>query len=259
MQPNPVSTIVTKHNNATYSQENITQFLLHNPASQDKKLIIISPGGYKGFYMMGLAAYIKKHYDLSDYIYSGASAGAWNSLLMTYKHDIAIFRQHINDPTIRTAKSISEMEQVLKHRLLDSYSTKDFDLDRLFIGVTTVERGRKPATTIYTRFDDLEDAIDCCIASSHIPFITGNMTHTYHNLLSFDGGFSKYPYLGFTKPVLHITPGMWKSADVPAKIWKDIHEYTTLFSKDRYEFSELYDQGYRDAIYRKDILDKLLL
>jgi hypothetical protein len=259
MQPYPASTIVTKNNNASYSPENITQFLLHNPGNQGKKLISISPGGYKGFYMMGVAAYVKKHYDLSNYIYSGASAGAWNSLLMTYQGDISIFRQHITDPTIRGAKSISEMEQVLKRRLLESYSTKDFDLDKLFIGVTTVERGRKPSTTIYTRFAHLEDAIDCCIASSHIPFITGNMTYTYHNLLSFDGGFSKYPYLGFIKPVLHITPGMWKSSDIPANIWKDIHEYTTLFSKDRYEFDALYDQGYRDAIYRKDILDKLLL
>lgn len=259
MQSHPASTIITKHNNATYSQDNMTQFLLHNPENQDKKLISISPGGYKGFYMMGVAAYVKKHYDLSNYIYSGASAGAWNSLLMTYKGDISIFREHITDPTIIGAVSIAEMEQVLKRRLLESFSEKDFDLDRLFIGVTTVERGRKPSTTIYTRFENLEDAIDCCIASSHIPFITGNMTHTYHNLLSFDGGFSKYPYLVFTKPVLHITPGMWKSNDVPAKIWKDIHEYTTLFSKDRYSFESLYDQGYRDAIYRKDILDKLLL
>ena len=54
------------------------------PVQDDKKLIILTPAGMYGFYVLGVASYLKQHYDLSDYIFSGASAGAWNSLFLTY-------------------------------------------------------------------------------------------------------------------------------------------------------------------------------
>ena len=39
----------------------------------------------KGFYLFGISSYIKKNYKLDNYIFSGASAGAWNSLFMCFK------------------------------------------------------------------------------------------------------------------------------------------------------------------------------
>ena len=30
-------------------------------------------------------------------------------------------------------------------------------------------------------------------------------------LISFDGGLVNYPYVNFSKPVLHINPSMWKN------------------------------------------------
>ena len=30
---------------------------------------------------------------------------------------------------------------------------------------------------------------------SHIPYITGNMIHMYDKQITFDGGFSSFPYL----------------------------------------------------------------
>ena len=38
----------------------------------DKKLIISTPGGLHGFYLMGITSFIKERYDLSDCIFSGA-------------------------------------------------------------------------------------------------------------------------------------------------------------------------------------------
>ena len=84
----------------------------------------------------------------------------------------------------------------------------DFDLKRLFIGVTTVNNF-KIQTNIFSDFNYLEDAIDCCIASSHIPLITGNLTNRYRKFYTFDGGFSKYPYLNITNSTLHVCPEMW--------------------------------------------------
>ena len=60
---------------------------LLNYTNSNKKLIIITPGGLKGFYVLGICSYIKENYNISDYVFSGASAGSWNSLFLSYKHD----------------------------------------------------------------------------------------------------------------------------------------------------------------------------
>jgi hypothetical protein len=43
----------------------------------------------------------------------------------------------------------------MKTRILQHYTTEDFDLRRLFIGVTTLN-GFYPETTIYSDFQNLE-------------------------------------------------------------------------------------------------------
>lgn len=248
--------LITKSNNKTYYKEDIDKWFSNNTAIHSKKLITLSPGGYKGFYMLGIVRFLKKNYNLSDYIFSGASAGAWNSLMLSFKYDIEAFKYHIMDDAIQNAKSIAETEQILKKKLLRYYRTEDFDLAKLFIGVTAI-KNNKPHTIIYTQFESLEDAIDCCIASSHIPLITGNITYFYNDMLSFDGGFSKYPYFNVSKPVVHITPSIWMKH--PPGVVSNIHGYTTLFSKDKYNFSEICEKGYTDSYANKDFLDKLLL
>ena len=45
----------------------------------------LSPGGLRGFYTHGICKFIRYNYDLSNYTYYGASAGAWNSLYMSVK------------------------------------------------------------------------------------------------------------------------------------------------------------------------------
>jgi hypothetical protein len=95
--------------------------------------------------------------------------------------------------------------------------------------------------------------------------VTGGLTNIYQNFFSFDGGFSKYPYLNITKPVLHITPSIWKKNDRNDKNDKNkdrnlkITDYTTLFSKNNFIFIDMVDKGYRDAEENKDELDKIFL
>ena len=187
-----------------------TLYLKENENVADKKLISISPGGFKGFYMLGTATFIKENYKLDKYIFSGASAGAWNSLFMTYKHDPIDFVINVLDDRLNNAISIFDLEYEIKYKILHRYTEIDFDLQKLFIGVTSFEN-MKVKTHIFSDFDTLEDALNCCIASSHIPYITGTtFLNKYQNMNAFDGGFSKYPYLNIIKPSLHITPNMWK-------------------------------------------------
>ena len=251
-----IRNIKSKH---TFGESEVNRFLDDNEYIKDKKLISISPGGFKGFYVMGVCKFIKDNYNLDNYIFSGASAGAWNSLLLCFNRDINEIQNKIIDMTLQNTNKISDIEKRIKIKMLENYQTSDFELRKLFIGVTTFDNyNYKTNTTIFTGFDSLEDALDCCIASSHIPLVTGGFTNVYRDILSFDGGFSRYPYLNTTRSLLHITPRIWKKDSSNKTITSmSIHDYTTLFSKAQYQFSEMVEKGYKDSINNKKVLDEV--
>jgi hypothetical protein len=250
--------IRTINNQHTFNENDVELFLNENEFIKNKKLISISPGGLKGFYMLGICKYLKQNYNLDNYIFSGASAGAWNSLMLCFNRDISEIEDVLFDSDLQKTKSISELEYLMKYKILSKYTTEDFDLRRLFIGVTTVS-SYKTNTTIFSGFDNLDDAINCCVASSHIPLITGGLINYYRNILSFDGGFSKYPYLNITNSVLHITPNIWRKKQNQENVPLTISDYTTLFSKDKFDFKDLIKEGYQDTLHNRDFLDKKLL
>ena len=76
--------IHTINNRQTFDESEIETFLNENQFIRNKKIISISPAGYKGFYVMGVCKYIKQNYNLDNYVFTGASAGAWNSLLLCF-------------------------------------------------------------------------------------------------------------------------------------------------------------------------------
>lgn len=255
--------IISSKNNNIYCNSEAKLFIEDNNFLSDKKIITISPGGFKGFYLLGILTYIKEKYDTEDLIYSGASAGAWNSLFMCYKGDPLSLVYNLLDSNIKKAKSITEMEYFLKYKLLSSYKDEDFDLKRLFIGVTTL-KFFTPCTNIFSDFETLEDAINCCFASSHIPFVTGGITNKYHNMFTFDGGFSKYPYLKNDNLVLHISPSMWyqineTSQNCIKKNIRTIKKFYEFFSISKNNFIELFDDGYQDAKKHKKYLDSIFV
>ena len=227
---------------------------------ENQTVLTISPGGIKGYYMMGTSAYIKEHYNISSMVFSGASAGAWNTLVMTFKGDTRELIKLATHPRMTAVKSILEMEKEFKNTILTTYTRDDFDLEKIFIGMTNIVAG-KPHAVIYHGFDNLEDVLNACIASSHIPFITGDLTTIYNNMYSFDGGFSKHPYLNGS--IFHITPSMWKNntgmivKPPRRKLLGKIDEYTTLFSKDHYDLVQLFQHGYDDAHLNRDKLDAI--
>jgi Patatin-like phospholipase len=260
--------IITNKNNLIYCEKDKELFLEDNNFIKNKKLISISPGGLKGFYELGVLSYIKDNYDMDKYIFSGASAGSWNALFMCFKKDTKHFVYTLLDYKLSQINNIKELEYFLKYKLLSNYNNDDFDLRRLFIGVTTIKR-LKPATNIFSDFNSLEDAINCCIASSHIPLVTGGLTNRYHDMYTFDGGFSNYPYLNFTENVLHITPSMWKKLNnnkISANNKPFLDSFTSvnvilelfLMIKNR-NYMELFDNGYLDAKNNKELLDKVFL
>ena len=167
------------------------------------------------------------------------------------------------------------MQKRLRDMLLNNFCDEDFALDNLFIGITHL-KFFIPHTIIYSGFESLSDAIDCCMASSHIPVLTGDIVNNYRGFNAFDGGFSKYPYLNLIKPILEIKPNVWSSALLPCippppkfcgaerkgvVKYKPtyIEEFTTLFSKNIYDLVELFELGFLDTFENKEVLDSIFL
>ena len=269
--------IINKKKDKNFLNEENENYLIQNSFLQNKRLISISPGGFKGFYLFGILSFIKENYDLQDFIYSGASAGSWNALFMCLKRDNDSYLKILMmDEELKKTATIFDFEKKMKSKLLLYYKDKDanFDFRRLFIGVTTINEKYQLTTTIYNDFENLEDAIHCCIASSHIPFITGGMMNQYNGRMNFDGGFKQNPYLNINKSVLHVSPSMWikikesmkKENGIPVKsnpsFFRTIQNFlnqTTLFRKDDIDFSQLYQDGYNDAKENKAILDDIFI
>ena len=255
--------IISSKNNNVYCNSLAKLFISENSFLNNKKLITISPGGVKGFYLLGILTYLKENYDFSNFIYSGASAGSWNGLFMCYKGDPLEFAFKLLNSNIKKAKSITEFEIFLKYLLLSSYKEEDFDLRRLFIGVTTF-KNFIPRKNIFSDFNSLEDVINCCIASSHIPLITGGITNKYHDMFTFDGGFCDYPYLLNDNLILHVSPNMWcelsnKNTNSIKKSINTIKQFSEFFSISKNNLLELFDDGYQDAKNHKSYFDELFI
>jgi len=253
--------IITSKNNNIYCNNEAELYVNQNDFLKNKKLITVSPGGFKGFYILGVLTFIKENYNLDNYIFSGASAGAWNSLFMCYTGEPLGFVYSLLDYNIQKSKSINEMQYLMKYKLLSTYKESDFDLKRLFIGVTSFNKWSQ-VTNIFSEFNDLNDAISCCIASSHIPFLTGGITNRYHDMYSFDGGFSNFPYLYKKDCVLHVSHTMWsdiidnKQRSIKG-VFKSIKHFSEFFSITKNNFIELFDKGYNDAKINKKYLDEI--
>ena len=234
--------------------------LLHTPTFIERnarnKFISISPGGLAGFYMLGIVTYIREHYDTSSFQIIGASAGAWNTLPMVYKgsiHDVVQdilcnydYTENENEDEIA---SIYQLQQNIQHLITTHYSEDDFDLHRVNIattGLTTTGFEQLIICDIST----LRQATECCIASSHIPFITGKVPKINDKRL-FDGGFQKFPpeELG---DHLNITPNIWQRA-----LNENFHEFLNI--KNLKAFEKLYEKGYRDSNRNRKYLDYYLL
>lgn len=233
------------HKNNQYKIKNIPRI---------DKLIISTPGGLNGFYLLGVSSYLKENYNLTDYLYSGASAGAWNSLFLSFRGNDTEFINNLLCSDIHNATSVVEIENIMKNMILTNYCYEDFELEKVNIGVTVCRWFLRFKIVIYKDFLNLKDAVFCCMASSHIPFITGGLLYFYRKKCCFDGGFFSKPYLNMT-PTFTISPDMWNST----------HTYTNFIdnalqmNKLNVNLTDLYIQGYNDTKNNKQKLDDIFL
>jgi hypothetical protein len=93
------------------------------------KIISISPGGFKGFYQLGIGSYIKENYYTDKILFTGASAGAWVSLMMVYKGDHKLLINNLIKWTNESTEHNNQLNvilQQLKTKIIVNYKTHDF-------------------------------------------------------------------------------------------------------------------------------------
>jgi len=177
----------------------------------NKDVITLSPAGIYGYYDIGTCMSLLKNFDLKNKIFCGASAGSWNSLFLSYKkkHKIDNFMDTIlkNTADIPTY-SFKTLQQKIKDTITSNYDSDDFDLHKIYISVAVLENFHL-TNYIYTDFNNLEEVLDCCIASSNIPFITGDLILKYKNKITYDGGYFDNRYLPIKKHLFNINSSMW--------------------------------------------------
>ena len=260
----------------------------------DKKIISISPGGLAGFYMLGVTKYLKEHYELSDYEVLGASAGSWNALAMSYNKPIHYLINDIMDNYSHSyycyenennhkggyynkdnsnnqeiinkclnneysgVSSIQEIQYNIRSLLLNNYNEREFDLDKINIA-TTLFTNTGFRQVIVSDIVTLEQAVDSCIASSHIPFITGDLLLKVDDKIFFDGGLKGFPPENI-KPYFSITPDIWgfKFTDyfkIPH--FNKRHSIANPVNDiDIMSFENLLEKGYDDSRENRRVLDE---
>jgi hypothetical protein len=221
-----------KTNEYFYHSMEIKNFITMKIA--DKKNLHISPGGLYGFYDYAICEYVKQNYILSDYIFSGVSAGAWNSLIMTYKYNNLSIDKIFEKVKNKEINSIKKMQFELKKFLLENSNSEDYELDKLFITVCVIENNTI-RNYIYTDFTSLENAIDCCIASSNIPFITGDIFYKFENKLSYDGGFLKNQQIIIKQPNLIISNDIFGKKRKITSLFDSKNNVIDLYEEGKYD------------------------
>lgn len=157
--------------------------------------IVISGGGLKGYFMAGctsvLCDELSKH-NISIARIAGASAGAWAGMFMLcgYKtHDwIETYHACKERPTLTIHETYDEiLDWVLEGLPENAYQICS---GKLFISITFFKGWSVENQTI-SEFHSNRDLIDCCLASSTIPYLTepkGFRTLRGHTVC--DGGFT---------------------------------------------------------------------
>ena len=212
-----------------------------------KKILYVAPGGLRGFYTLGITTYIKENYNLENYSLYGASAGAWNALYLSYKNDSTIYLNNLDFISKNNYSNLFELQKSMKDTFSDIYNEEDFYINNLNIYVTVFGKNgfRK---SLINDFTELDDVMDCCIASSHIPLVSKPVIfQDYNNMLCVDGGmFNKLVdhNNNFLVPDIYITPCMWNNNKIIK--WDNLKTLDVL---------KLVEMGYQDSYKNKYWLD----
>jgi hypothetical protein len=209
--------------------------------------IVYDTGGYYGFYQLGICHYIKNNFNYLDKTTLGISAGAWLSLFMSLdKENTTLFLKKLFN-NIDYICPIQHMPALFKNTI-NNIPYDKFDLKNINILVSDINNLKM---IIHNNFLSLEDAMNCCLASSFVPFITYNdLFYFYKHTSCIDGGLLKKLYFKIKNPE--------KTLVIKHKMFGRFTSYKPFkpFIKPKRSLYELYLLGYHDASKHHSYLQK---
>jgi len=223
--------------------------LKKNVSIDFKPDIIISPGGYNGFYQLGVCHYIKNNFEFSTKKILGFSSGSWAGLFMS------LHNKHSNECIKNIFKQIDKccplpnMPGIFQNAI-DKYNYSDFNIDKLHIGVTNVH---STTIEIHNQFLTIKDCTDCCIGSSFVPYVTyKDLFYFYKHKCVVDGGvyYKKYCDQIDENKILVINYKIFRPHFNKSK------KLFVNFRKPKRSLYQLYLLGYKNAQLNHDYLQR---
>jgi hypothetical protein len=210
--------------------------------------IIISPGGYNGFYQLGICHYIKNNFEYSNKQIFGFSAGSWAGIFLCLDNKLS--NRCIRNIFKHTGRycSIPHILSYFKHSMND-FKDGDFNLSHLHVGMTNMY-DRK--IYVKNKFLSIDDCIQSCIGSSFVPMVTYNdILYFYNHKSVVDGGLCYRKYIQSIDPdkVLIVSPRLFKYNQKKASFIRGLF-------KPKRSLYDLYLLGYHNAKNNHDYLSK---
>lgn len=182
--------------------------------------VSIAPGGWYGFYSLGVMMHMKSSYDLSNVVIGGSSAGAHVSIYALSQRDDHHIMTRAIDPLINLLVD-SSLRRDYEKRVRRVYESADLALDfsRGFTTVTTL-RVRRPfvQNRLERGFLTESEMIDSVIRSSFVPGLFGSLGIVRDGHMDIDGAVtvSKDSLPASCTRVLHVHQGMFgrKTSDL---------------------------------------------
>ena len=211
--------------------------------------MFISPGGLRGFYTHGVCKFIKDNYGLSNYTFHGASAGAWNSLYMSVQPEKTEKFEKLIVSSVKKKTNekynLYTIQQKMRSQILRYFTIQDFNLDKMVIQTYEWNLLRLEKKN-YQFFDNLDDTIKCCMASSHIPLLSGRVLYKYRGKFCIDGGIYGFIEQKDTNDIV-LYPEMFN------------FDFTDKDKPHNFDAYYLANCGYNDAKNNRELLDKYLI
>jgi hypothetical protein len=206
--------------------------------------IVISPGGYRGLYTVGICHYVKNHFDVKNKSFAGFSSGTFNALFMLINPELQ--NKYLRLVFTLQQRQVAHLLEDVIHTITTQFEEKDFALDRLNVGVSTVM-----GLEYFKQFLSLQDALSCCKCSSFVPFVTHNQLFlVYKHQLTLDGGIYYKQLKKIKDDHFLISSTMFGRYD---------KNLLSGFKKPKCSFYQLYLYGYHDARKNHDVLAKYFL
>jgi hypothetical protein len=219
--------------------------------------ILCAGGGYYVFYYLGIFKFMQEHYDLTDCVFSGVSAGILPCLALSAGISIDLALNKMLELNERLKDGVFNKIYDYMRDLLNHFITADI-LKKINgkLYVTLLEVPAYNYVTINS-WTSKEDLIDCIIASSFLPnLLTSQPYSLFRGRKFIDGGIMR-PIPQLPGPGLDIVISANKYKPIRFKGLLDYVAFKipTYSATEPYE---LFEKGYNDAIVHKSEFENVL-